>query len=244
MYEVLSRISSFLSQPFITLTYSIEGMPLLAAFILGLVGALAPCQITGNLGAMALYGNRSIQRGIAWKELTFFILGKIVVFSGLGLIVWMIGQEFQQALTAFFPIARKLIGPLLVLIGLFLAGVIKLKGTFTLGKLPSKLIKNSPTGAFFMGASFSLAFCPTMFVLFFVSLMPLVLASSFGAVLPSIFAIGTSVPLLVLILLIWYFGAGGSMMKKSRKFGSIVQKTAGWGMIIIGILDTIAYWTI
>jgi cytochrome c-type biogenesis protein len=243
MYEFFSKISNLLSEPFLNVFYNVEGIPLLAAFVLGLVGALAPCQFTGNLGAITLYGNQSVQKAIPWKEVLFFTLGKVVVFSGLGLLVWLLGSEFQRSLTMYFPWVRKVIGPLLIFIGLFMIGLISMRWTFTLGKVPERYFRKGKFGAFLMGVSFSLGFCPTMFVLFFVSLMPMVLSSSYGVVLPSVFAIGTSLPLLLAVLVIWYFDLGGKLVKKKgRKLGLNVQRAAGWMMIILGILDTITYW--
>lgn len=99
-------------------------------------------------------------------------------------------------------------------------------------------------GSFLLGVSFSLGFCPTMFVLFFVTLMPVVLSASYGVVLPSLFALGTSVPLFIAIFLIWYFGAGGAVMKKGRKLGWYMQKGSGVILIMLGVLDTITYWSI
>lgn len=243
MYQFFSSISNVLSQPLINILYSVESFPLIAALVLGLVGAMAPCQMTGNLGAITIYGSRSLQKGIAWLEVVFFILGKIVVFSGLGLLVWILGQEFRDNLTLFFPWVRKAMGPILILIGIYLAGYFKLKWTLPLGKLPDRLLKKGKIGAFFMGFSFSLGFCPTMFILFFVSLMPMVLSTSYGMVLPSIFAIGTSVPLIITIFLIWYFDLGSMFLKISRKVGSYIQKGTGWVMVILGIVDTLTYWT-
>ncbi|WP_102346708.1 urease accessory protein UreH domain-containing protein [Bacillus sp. Marseille-P3661] len=242
MYAILSQISNFLSQPLIKLAYGFEGIPILAALFLGLVGALAPCQFTGNLGAITIYSNRSLQDKVAWSDVIWFTLGKMVVFSGLGFIVWLLGKEFQDYLTLIFPWIRKAIGPILMLIGVFMLGIIKMNWTLTLGNIPERL-KVGRTGAFFMGAGFSLGFCPTMFILFFVTLMPIVLSTSFGAILPSIFAIGTSLPIIIAIFLIWYFDMSGSAMKKKgRKIGTIIQRTAGVFMIVLGILDTIAYW--
>lgn len=93
-----------------------------------------------------------------------------------------------------------------------------------------------------MGVSFTLAFCPTMFVLFILTLMPVVMTISYGLILPSIFGIGTSLPLLLVIFLIWYFGANGAILKKSRKIGAITQKVAGLLLFVIGIFDTLTYW--
>ncbi|RBP05348.1 sulfite exporter TauE/SafE family protein [Rossellomorea aquimaris] len=244
MYEFFSRISNVLSEPFINLTYGTEGVPIFFAFILGIVGALAPCQFTGNIGAITLYGNKSLQKGLAWSEVVFFTLGKILTFTAIGLLAWSLGNEFQQEITEFFPWMRKVIGPVLLLSGLFMLGIIKLRGTLTLLKIPSDFIKEGKLGSFLMGVSFSLGFCPTMFVLFFVSLMPVVVSTSYGFALPSIFAIGTTLPLFIAIFLIWYFEAGGTVMEKGRKIGFVIQRAAGVIMILLGVVDTLTYWTI
>ncbi|SEB05620.1 Cytochrome c biogenesis protein CcdA [Thalassobacillus cyri] len=242
MYQVFSDISNFLSSPFVSLANQWTGFPLFSAFILGLVGALAPCQFTGNLGAITIYGTRSLQQKIPWKHIFLFTLGKVAVFSILGLIVWMLGNEFQANLTLFIPYMRKAIGPLLIFIGMFMVGFFKMRWTIKIGKVPERYLKDSKFGSFLMGVSFTLAFCPTMFILFFITLMPLVLSTSYGAILPPIFGLATSIPLFIAIFLIWYFQLGGKLMKRGRKFGQVVQQVAGWLLILLGILDTLTYW--
>jgi len=245
MYEFFSQISYTLSQPFLTMVNGMEGIPLLFALLLGIIGAMAPCQFTGNLGAIMVYGNKSLQNRIAWTEILFFIIGKIIVFSLFGLIVWVLGSEVKSTLSLYFPWFRKIVGPILILIGLFMLGIFKIYKTFSFGSIPEKLTKKGKLGAFLMGVSFTLGFCPTMFILFFVTLMPMSLSVSYGAVLPTIFALGTSLPLILAIFLIWYFGLSGKFMKKKgRKIGLIVQRTAGIIMIVLGVLDTITYWTL
>jgi cytochrome c biogenesis protein CcdA len=242
MYSLLSSISEFLSSPFIILLNETKQLPLLAAFFLGLVGALAPCQLTGNISAITFYGNKSLQTKKQWIEACFFILGKVIAFSCLGLAVWMIGRQFQTSITGFFAFFRKLMGPFIILLGLFLFGIIKLKLLNRITTFIPKLTRGGLWGSFLMGISFSIAFCPTMFVLFFLTLMPIVLSTSYGVILPTIFAIGTSLPLIVFLFIIWFLGYNGSLMKKSRRIGLAVQKSAGLLLIIIGIFDTIIYW--
>ncbi|MDN3449435.1 sulfite exporter TauE/SafE family protein [Planococcus sp. APC 3906] len=244
MYGFFSQMSNTMMQPFITLSNSFMGTPLLFAFLLGIVGAMAPCQFTGNIGAITLYGNKSLQKETAWVEVVFFALGKITVFTGLGLLVWLLGNEFESRLTIYFPWFRKVVGPLFIVVGIFMLGIFKIKGTLTFFELPKKFFKKRKIGSFLLGVSFSLGFCPTMFVLFFVTLMPVVLTTSYGVVLPSLFAIGTSVPLFIAIFLIWYYGASGAVMKKGRKLGWYMQKGSGVILIGLGILDTITYWSI
>lgn len=216
--------------------------PIVVAFVLGLIGALAPCQLTGNISAITLYGNRSLQSSRYWGDVIFFILGKIVVFSGLGLLVWLAGRNFEENIIIIFPFFRKVIGPFLIFLGLFLIGVIKLN---IINKITSKMplkLRSGKTGSFLMGASFSIAFCPTMFVIFFVTLMPVVLTSSYGMILPTVFGIGTSIPVLVVIGVISFLGLSGSLLKRSKTVGLWVQRIAGATLIFLGILDTITYW--
>lgn len=242
MYQLLQQISHFFSEPFMSAAYGTEHIPILSALLLGIVGAMAPCQFTGNLSAITLFGNHSLQKRAAWGETFAFIFGKIVAFSSLGLIVWILGTEFQQSLIAYFPWIRKLLGPLLIVIGLYLVGLFTMRWTISLWK--SKSEKRGKVGSFLLGLSFSLGFCPTMFILFFIVLMPMAVAVPYGAVIPSVFAIGTSIPLIFSVFLIWYFGLSGAFMKKGKKIGFIVQRTAGIIIILIGILDTITYWSL
>ncbi|WP_053366799.1 urease accessory protein UreH domain-containing protein [Bacillus sp. FJAT-27245] len=242
MHQILTSISNFLSTPFLSMVDPSGQFPILAAFLLGIVGALAPCQLTGNISAITFYGNKSIQAPGQTANALFFIFGKIVVFSLLGLSVWAIGREFQDTLITFFAASRKVIGPFIILLGLFLAGWFRLG---FLDKIFSFIPANRSGGkwsSFLMGTAFSISFCPTMFILFFITLMPIVLSTSYGVILPSIFAVGTSLPLIVFLMIVWFFGMDGALLRKSRKFGSFVQKTAGVFLIVIGLLDTVAYW--
>ncbi|PFZ90884.1 cytochrome C biosynthesis protein [Bacillus wiedmannii] len=224
--------------PLMDVANATKSIPLLFAFLLGIVGTLSPCQLTGNISAITLYGNQSLQKGHAWKHILLFILGKIIAFTTLGLFVWFLGKEIQQILTLYFPWLRKIIGPLLILMGLMLAGIIKGRNFF-----PIKFIrKQNEVGSFLLGFFFSLAFCPTMFVLFFGTLIPLSFSYNYGYLFPTFFSIGTALPIVVLMFIIFYLGLNGALLKKSRKIGKIIQLITGVLLILIGLYDTTLYW--
>lgn len=193
--------------------------------------------MTANTSALMIYGSRSVNKGVSWSHILLFLFGKMIVFSSLGFIVWVLGNEMQQMLIGLFPWARKLTGPLLIVVGFVLLEVIKLKKTIQLGNIPEKFIKGT-LGSFLMGISFSFGFCPTMFVLFFVTLMPMALSEPIGFILPSIFALGTTLPI---IFIIWYLELDKKAMKKSREIGSVVKRITGVILIMIGSIDTIYY---
>ncbi len=244
MYSVVSKVSQTITEPISLFLHSYEHSPIVVALLLGLIGAVAPCQITGNISAITLYGNRTMQAENNWGEILSFMTGKVVVYTSIGLLVWMFGTSFEMKLTEYFPIFRKIIGPLLIITGLVLLGIVKLKFLHRVTRHIPMTAKQGKLASFLLGASFAIAFCPTMFVLFFVWLMPAVLSTSYGLVLPVIFGIATSVPLIIIIGLIWYFDVKGLIMKKSMKIGRMIQSLAGVILIIIGMFDALTYWGI
>ncbi|WP_319805944.1 sulfite exporter TauE/SafE family protein [Bacillus cereus] len=242
MFSTISEWSYQIMSPLMDVANATKSAPLLFAFLLGIVGTLAPCQLTGNISAITLYGNHSLQKGHAWKHILLFILGKVIAFTTLGLLVWVLGKEIQQILTLYFPWLRKLIGPLLILMGLILSGIIT--GRNSLSTIfPIKFIrKQSEVSSFLLGFFFSLAFCPTMFVLFFGTLVPLSFSYNYGYLFPTFFSIGTALPIVVLMFIISYLGLNGALLKKSRKIGKSIQRMAGVLLILIGLYDTALYW--
>lgn len=62
----------------------------------------------------------------------------------------VLGKEIQQILTLYFPWLRKMMGPLLVLMGLLLSGIIKGRYFFSI-----KFIRNqNEVGSFYLDSSF------------------------------------------------------------------------------------------
>ncbi|MFJ7666835.1 sulfite exporter TauE/SafE family protein [Lysinibacillus sp. NPDC097195] len=242
MYRFISDISQIVSGPITLFLNSYEHSPLIIALLLGLVGALAPCQLTGNLSAITFYGNRTIQMKDNIGEVLFFIMGKVVVFSCIGLGAWLFGQSFETTMTSYFPIFRKAIGPMMLLTGLVLLNILKLTWLHQLSTHIPPVLKEGKLGSFIMGSCFAIAFCPTMFVLFFVWLMPTVVTTPYGFILPAIFGVAMSLPLMVMLTLFYLFDAKRIIMKSSMKMARVIQIIAGVVLIMIGLTDTITYW--
>ncbi|USK62478.1 sulfite exporter TauE/SafE family protein (plasmid) [Peribacillus asahii] len=217
-------------------------IPVIGAFLLGILGSLAPCQITGNFTAITYFGNTAMGKKTPWIEVSLFILGKILVYSIFGILIWLLGKEVQSTLTTYFAYFRKSIGLINVLVGLFLLGYLKFVWPSRFFIWNGFKSSGGKFGAFLFGISYSIAFCPTMFVIFFAKLMPMVLSTTYGFTLTLMFGIGTALPLLIILLLIWAFNGEGSLIKKGKKFGNTVQKLAGVVIIIIGLFDILTYW--
>lgn len=244
-YFQFSQLLSYISEPLGKLYYS-QQVPFVGAIILGLLGALAPCQISSNLGIISYTTNR-MSRGEVWyKEITSFFIGKTLVYFVLGMSVLLIGKGIEPWTIPIYQVTRKIIGPLFLFTGLYFVGLIKIRGMFTERLLKYRGLLDKLTGnkrGFLLGILLSLAFCPTMFLIFFGLLMPLVLnTTTYGLALPFIFSVGTFLPVLLFIGLAYGFGLDRTFIKKSKKVGKMIQVISGVILILLGINDIILYW--
>ncbi len=178
-YFVLSQMSVGLSAPVKQVADAVE-LPILTVLLIGLVGALSPCQLTTNLSAMA-YVSRRASTARVWSEALAYSLGKILIYTLAGGAVIILGVKLQQSAIPIVAVARKGVGPVMILIGLGLLGLIRLRGSF--GRklsswLESCLPQKGLIGAFGLGVVFSFTFCATLFWLFFGLMIPLALISA------------------------------------------------------------------
>lgn len=244
-YSQVVQILSFISEPLGGLYYS-QQAPIIGALLLGIIGALAPCQISGNLGAISYTANR-MAHGEAWyKEILSFFAGKTLVYFVLATLVLLVGKGLEEWTVPVFQVTRKIIGPLFFFTGLYLIGIIKIRGVFTERLLSYRKLVDRLSGnmrVFLLGILLSLAFCPTMFLLFFGLLIPLVLnTTGYGVALPLIFSFGTFIPVLLFVALAFGFGMDRSFLKRSKRAGRVVQIIAGVILVLLGINDIMLYW--
>ncbi len=195
-------------------------IPLLSAFLLGVLTSISPCPLATNITAIA-YISREIKT-VKNTLLNGFLytVGRGVSYTLLATLIYFGLSSFQIS-RIFQGWGDKVLGPILIIIGLVMFGVIKIKLGGQNGKverIKEWLSRKGYIGSLLLGALFALAFCPYSGVLFFGALMPLVLRSAEGLLLPPIFALGTGLPVIVFAFLIAF-----SMKKVSQAF-KVVQK--------------------
>lgn len=246
LYEILGILNRLLSDPIVNFSRSTT-IPMLGVFFIGILGSTAPCQLTTNLGAIGYITKESTNIKKLFKNAAWYTLGKLIVFLFYGILIILFKFNLQSSSIPFFSLFRKLIGPSIMIIGFYILGVLNLKGSIgnsfitNIEKFTLKFkILNS---SFMMGLIFSLAFCPTLFWLFFGIIVPLSFKSNIGIIYPSVFALGNLVPMMLIILLIF---AGKANLKSNIKSYSTIQKTmrhlGGLLLIIFGLIDSLIYW--
>ncbi len=128
----------------------------------------------------------------------------------------------QLKLGGFFQrYGEKIIGPLLIIIGLFMLDIVKINFP-GFNKLTSRMQEKKRWGyldAILLGLVFALAFCPYSGVLYFGMLVPLTVTSSSGLYLPIVYAIATGIPVIVFAWIIAYtISSIGGVYKKLKIF--------------------------
>ena len=175
-------------------------IPVLTALLLGLITAIAPCPLATNIAAVAYITRNVKDRKYAVITGSLYTLGRMFSYSVLGILIIVVGLEIPWLSGAIQDVGEKVLGPLLIVVGLLMLFIDRLsfgRGGNTLASLGSKVAGWGMIGGFLLGVIFALAFCPYSAVLFFGALIPVALKSTGGVALPAVFAIGTGLPVLI-----------------------------------------------
>jgi cytochrome c biogenesis protein CcdA len=175
-------------------------IPVLTALLLGLITAIAPCPMATNIAAVAYITRNVKDRKYAVITGSLYTLGRMFSYTALGVLIIVVGLEIPWLSGAIQDVGEKVLGPLLIVVGLLMLFIDRLSfgsGGGRLASLGGKVANWGMIGGFLLGVIFALAFCPYSAVLFFGALIPLALKSSGGVALPAVFAIGTGLPVLI-----------------------------------------------
>jgi len=190
-----------------------SNIPALSAFFLGLITAISPCPLATNIAAIAYVSQRVTDRKYAVTTSALYTLGRMFSYSAIGILIIVIGLEIPGVALFLQGTGERVLGPLLIAVGLLMLFIDKLsfgKGGGGLAALGGKVANWGMVGGFLLGVIFALAFCPYSAVLYFGVLMPIALKATGGIALPAIFAIGTGLPVLIIGTLLSFGIAGVS----------------------------------
>lgn len=177
----------------------------ITAIILGLMTAISPCPLATNISAIGFISRDLKNQKRVFISGLVYTLGRIISYTGLALIIFFGASKMNIAML-FQGWGEKLLGPVMILIGLFMLDLIKLKfpGLSNLTDKIGEKSKGSYWSTLLLGMVFALAFCPYSGVLYFVMLIPITVASASGLYLPVLFAIATALPVIIFAWLLAY----------------------------------------
>lgn len=243
-YGFLNTLFSTIGGPLREIIPGAGGSVFVAA-LLGMLAATSPCQLSTNASAIAYMGQSASKLGRRTGLLAIaYVAGKVLVYSVAGVLAVALGQGLAAVAIPTVTIARKALGPLMLLIGLAMLGVWRPRLSFghALSVRLRERAGSGVLGAFFLGVAFAFAFCPTLGLLFFGYVIPMALASAAGPFYPAAFAVGTTFPLL-LIAGVLVTGAGThGFDRRLASWEPWLRRMAGAIFLLTGINDTVLYW--
>lgn len=248
-YVWLSGLFAALATPVDRLATSLN-LPLVSALLFGLLGTTAPCQLSTNVAALAYVSRGAGDSRRVWAQTAAFVAGKVTVYLLVGGLIVLLGLQLNQIGQAVIPVVvvtRRLLGPLLILVGLVMLGVLRFHQSP--GRRLSAWIeqrvgeRQGIIPAYLLGVAFSFTFCPTLFTLFFGLTIPLAIASPGGVLFPGVFAVGTALPVLGFGALLASDAVNTRAILKRVKTANIwIRRLSGALFILIGIHEIVLYW--
>ncbi|WP_340112850.1 aromatic aminobenezylarsenical efflux permease ArsG family transporter [Maribellus mangrovi] len=214
-----------------------SSLPFFTALILGLMTAISPCPLATNITAIGFIGKDIENRNRVFYNGLVYTLGRAVAYTVLALIIFLGADQFSLS-GIFQRNGEKIIGPLLLIIGLLMLDVLNIKFP-GVSKLTKRYEKNGIRNywdVLLLGVLFALAFCPYSGVLYFGMLIPMTISSASGLYLPVVFAIATGIPVIIFAWLIAYTISGvGTVYNKLKTFEIWFRRLISVVFILVGI---------
>ena len=210
--------------------------PYLTAFILGILINISPCPLCTNITAVSYLSKDIGNRKKVVLNSFLYMLGKTLAYVGLGLILYYTANILS--IREFFEeYGEKILGPILVLVGILLLDIIKIHKHdehcnhkhFSPNKAFGAL------GSLGLGLTFALAFCPYSGFIYFGILMPMSIEYQ-SLLLLLIFSVATVLPVFVIAWLLAYgVSTIANMKNRLNVFDFWIRKITAILFIIVGL---------
>lgn len=216
-----------------------------SAVWLGILTSISPCPLASNIAAISFIANKIsnirsvIISGVLYslgRSLTYIIVGTIITFGLFSI------PGISNFLQKYMHI---LIGPILIITGIILLDIIKIKFAFSPdnNKAGQLAEKGGYFGVFILGALFALAFCPVSAAFFFGGVIPLSIKFKLPFLFPLFYGIASGLPVMFFAFILAFSASSlGKIYNKlsvieywTRRITAIIIILAGVYYIIKGI---------
>ena len=215
-----------------------------AALWLGIQMGISPCPMATNIAAISFIGRRVGNTSYVLLAGLLYAVGRTLAYVVLALLL-LSSLLAKTDLSVFLDkYVTQLLGPILIIVAMFLLDMIRLNfsGPGVSEKMQKRVEAMGIWGALLMGVLFALSFCPISAVLFFGGLIPLALECRSSILLPSLFGIGTALPVILFAVLIAFSAqAVGKAYDKLTQIEWWTRRIAGVVFLVIGIHFSLKY---
>jgi len=229
-------------EEFLSNILSNSSLPVLSAFLLGLMTAISPCPLATNITAIGFISKDVENQKKVFINGLVYTLGRAISYTLIAVIIFIGADQFKVS-GWFQQYGEKIIGPLLIVIGLFMLDVLKIRFP-GFSKLTQRFQEKGTSNyweVLLLGVLFALAFCPYSGVLYFGMLVPMTISSASGLYLPFVFAIATGIPVIIFAWLIAYTVSGvGKLYNRIKAFEIWFRRVISILFIVVGVYYVIS----
>jgi cytochrome c biogenesis protein CcdA len=203
---------------------------------LGVLTSISPCPLATNIAAISFIVRDTTRPRRVLFTGVLYTLGRMFAYLILGALLVASLLSIPDVSNALQTHMNKILGPVLILVGMVLLDLLPLRFSTACGagRLGRWAQSAGMWSSLPLGMVFALAFCPVSAALFFGSLIPLAVSTRSHFALPSLFGIGTGLPVFVFAVVIALSAQSvGRVFKKLAQ----VEKWARWvtGAIFIAV---------
>jgi len=221
---------------------------MILAFFAGLTSFLSPCVLPLVPGYLSMISGAGVEelktpqahlmRRVMVNSIVF-IIGFSVVFIALGLAATGVGQVLGMYKRTLARIA----GVVIILYGLHLTGIFKIKALYTDARLHNVKGSSTPLGAFVIGFAFAFGWTPCLGPILSGILAVAAEQSTLvkGALLLAVYSLGLAMPFLLTALLMERFL---KFYSRFRSHMHALEVASGALLIALGILLVIGRFTL
>jgi len=208
------------------------------ALWLGILTSISPCPLATNIAAISFIGRKAGQKNHVIGSGLLYSAGRTIAYVFLGIVITagMLGSA--KASRFLQKYMNEALGPILIILGLVLLGWIGSGASLHIGaeKFQEKAKKGGLLWAVPIGFLFAFSFCPVSAGLFFGGLLPLALKHQSPVMLPVVYGIGTSLPVVIFAFLMAFGSAYvGKTFNRLTHIETWIRRLAGTAFILAGL---------
>jgi cytochrome c-type biogenesis protein len=216
-------------------------MAVLTALWLGILTSISPCPLATNVAGVAFVGGISAAPRRVLAAGFLYALGRTAAYVGLAMIAVFSFSRLLAASSFFQDTFYKLLGPLLIVVGMVLVGLISfrmpLRGS---APAPERIRGGRLWAAAPLGLLFALSFCPVSAALFFGMLIPLAIQHESVLAIPAAYGIATGLPVaLFAVLIALGLAKAGSAFRATARIERWMRPVTGGVLILVGVYETL-----
>jgi cytochrome c-type biogenesis protein len=209
-----------------------------SALWLGILTSISPCPLATNIAAISFIGRRLGNPRQVLLSGSLYAFGRAVTYVAIGSVTVAGISSIPEVSQFLQKYMNQLLGPLLIVVGMVLLELIhfRLPEMVDRSRMQRQAETTGSWGAVGLGILFALSFCPVSAALFFGGLIPLSIEQNSRFVFPSLYGIGTALPVAACAVLIAMGTRSVGRIFSQLSRGELwVRRLTGGIFILVGI---------